>query len=122
MGLVPELQAIYMCPDFEGNICWKVTEFEEEETNDDRDPYYGTYRKPNDGMIWLALSEFGLTADVQECWYIGDRDEDALCAAAAKINFMWADVWRDRFKKGFGGVDLTDRHISRETLLKFLAT
>jgi phosphoglycolate phosphatase-like HAD superfamily hydrolase len=53
---------------------------------------------------------------------IGDREEDALCAAAAGIDFMWADVWRDRFKKGFGELDLSSRHISREILLKFLAT
>lgn len=61
-------------------------------------------------MIRLALG----IVNPSECWMIGDRPEDEQCAAAANINFMWADVWRDRFKKGLGEVDLSDRHIDKE--------
>ncbi len=30
----------------------------------------------------------------------GDRPEDEQCAQAAGVNFMWADVWQQRFTPG----------------------
>lgn len=125
LSLVPQLKAIFFCPDFEGNTCWMINRaMEEVEWNSKDDPLRETYRKPRDGMIWQALCEFdpyGKT-NIKDHWYIGDREEDDLCAAAAGINFMWADVWRDRFKKGFSGVNLSSRHFDKQILLKFLAT
>ena len=54
------------------------------------------FRKPQPGMLKLASHiEFP-----DKSWYVGDRLEDEQAAAAAGINFMWADVWRDRFTPG----------------------
>ena len=32
-----------------------------------------------------------------EAWMIGDRPEDEQAATAARIGFMWADIWREKF-------------------------
>lgn len=125
--LLSQIDAIYMCPDFDGNSCWVLhgSEWEEFERRDYLVPgnkdrlLYNSFRKPGSGMIELAMDDYGSGL---ETWYVGDREEDALAAAGAKINFMWADVWRDRFRKGLGGVDLVGRHMDKEILLKFLAT
>lgn len=123
LDLVPELALIYFCPDFEGLECWKVARnivggISSSLVKQYDISEFGSFRKPGAGMIRLALG----IVNPSECWMIGDRPEDEQCAAAANINFMWADVWRDRFKKGLGEVDLSDRHIDKEVLLKFLAT
>lgn len=129
IDLIPELSRIYFCPDFDGEHCYKVnrqgmTEYRRSLFPDPHIPgelLYQSFRKPGSGMLMLAIDHLQNYPD--DCWMIGDRDEDAICAAAAGINFMWADVWRDRFKKGLGeSLDLSSRHVSRETLLKFLAT
>lgn len=122
LELLPEIEAIYFCPDQQGEVVVRVSSGRVDEFSDELDPYCGTYRKPGSGMILTAIDDFNLISPNSDHWMIGDREEDALAATGAGVNFMWADVWRDRFKKGFGGVDLSDRHINRKTLLKFLAT
>jgi D-glycero-D-manno-heptose 1,7-bisphosphate phosphatase len=130
MGLLPQLEAIYLCPDWEGNLCYivlgpMVSDYKEIDRRDwfapnDKDRLlYNSFRKPGSGMIEMAMDDYGCGT---ETWFVGDREEDALAAAGAGIKFMWADVWRDRFKKGMGGVDLSNRHMDKEILLKFLAT
>ena len=128
MDLLPQLDQIYFCTDLEGEQCYKVDRIGMTEYRRSLFPsphkrgelLYQSFRKPWSGIPMLALVQLSCYPD--ECWMIGDREEDALCAAVAGIDFMWADVWRDRFKRGFGELDLSSRHISRETLLKFLAT
>jgi D-glycero-D-manno-heptose 1,7-bisphosphate phosphatase len=130
MGLLPQLKAIYMCPDFEGMFCYVIRDaasdtWETISRADFPTPgkpgefLYPSFRKPGSGMLMMATDDYGCGHD---SWYIGDREEDALCAAAAGINFMWADVWRSRFKKGLNEMDLSARHMNKEILLKFLAT
>jgi D-glycero-D-manno-heptose 1,7-bisphosphate phosphatase len=121
--LIPQLSAIYFCPDFEGLICWRVKKSEthfytgiedsayckvnicesteiSNETNDKgfflKEEF--RYRKPGSGMIYQAT--FDSTIDKSESWYIGDRPEDEACARNADINFMWADTFRGRFAPG----------------------
>lgn len=61
---------------------------------------YSSFRKPGSGMIMLAIDSFEGSPD--DCWMVGDREEDALAAAAAGVDFLWADAWRERFIKGIG--------------------
>lgn len=128
LDLLAEISSIYMCPDFEGEECWCVRRDGSSlvRRSDFPNPHipgellYQRFRKPGSGMIMLAIDCFEVYPN--DCWLIGDREEDALAATAAGINFMWADAWRIRFIKGLGTADLSNRHMSREVLLKFLAT
>lgn len=92
------LEAILFCPDMNGETCWVV----EEEVNQ---PYCiimpgSNFRKPAPGMLWFARRlAWGwggklATNSIDECLYVGDRDEDEQAAAAANIPFMWAEEWR----------------------------
>ncbi|MBD2666683.1 HAD hydrolase-like protein [Richelia sinica FACHB-800] len=56
------------------------------------------YRKPGIGMIYQAVFDFGI--DLTTSWMISDRAEDEQAAAAANINFIWADIWRMHFTPG----------------------
>jgi D-glycero-D-manno-heptose 1,7-bisphosphate phosphatase len=48
-------------------------------------------------MLIYALWQFpGVKLD--DCWMVGDRPEDEQAAAVAGINFIWADIWRNRWK------------------------
>lgn len=89
------VEAGYLCPDFEGEICYKITassgfnfvakfigEFEDK-----------NFRKPNGGMLSLAFeSDSGGEGDAV---MIGDRPEDQKAAEAAGIRFVDAQSWRD---------------------------
>jgi D-glycero-D-manno-heptose 1,7-bisphosphate phosphatase len=50
----------------------------------------GYFRKPGPGMLKFAIKDAGAT----EALMIGDRPEDQQAAAAAGIDFRWADEWR----------------------------
>lgn len=129
LKLIPEMQNIFLCPDYEGRECWMVDQWMAK-TNQAKPlhlaewaaSFVGRFRKPGTGMIRAANRLMGTELVSSDYWMIGDREEDALCAATAGINFMWADVWRDRFHQGEWEIDLSSRHISKEILLKFLAT
>jgi D-glycero-D-manno-heptose 1,7-bisphosphate phosphatase len=123
LQLIPELSAIYFCPDFEGLVCWKtnkiethfctgieespicqVSEYRSIKISDntkDKDFFLKEefrYRKPGAGMIYQATFDYAI--DKSESWYVGDRSEDEACARNADINFMWADIFRGRFAPG----------------------
>jgi D-glycero-D-manno-heptose 1,7-bisphosphate phosphatase len=118
LDLVPELQCIYFCPDYPGLECWKVSRKNTLHIKQATTAEMGSFRKPGAGIVNLVLQ----LLQPDDCWMIGDREEDACCAAGAGINFMWADVWRHRFTKGMDTLDLSSRDISKETLVKFLQT
>jgi FMN phosphatase YigB (HAD superfamily) len=46
-------------------------------------------------MIQYCLSLYA--SDAGKCWMVGDRPEYEKAAVAAGINFIAADVWRDKF-------------------------
>lgn len=99
LKLFPQLSAIYLCPDYEGLICWKVTrDGEQKVSNHQRvtelmvhEPY--NFRKPGAGMMMLASIEF--EGSLEESIMVGDRPEDEAAAANAGVNFLWADAWRE---------------------------
>lgn len=56
-------------------------------------------RKPRIGMIVQAQQmierRYGCVCPTHLALFVGDREEDQLCAAAAGIDFMWAKEWRE---------------------------
>lgn len=87
--LLPQIEIILFCPDFEGRQCWKVGGGSSGEVGY-AFPFVGTYRKPNPGMLELAQA---LYHNPQEILYVGDRSEDEQAGAAAGVRFMWAEEW-----------------------------
>lgn len=82
----------YFCPDFEGQICYGG-DFRGFERMDWQFPSLN-YRKPNIGMITLAIKEVHPHQDhVQPVLLVGDLDTDRECAKNANISFMWANDW-----------------------------
>lgn len=101
--LVPRLYYIYFCPDFEGKQCYRVVDVDgvircaaiNFEYGDDLQQWQGLCRKPNHGMIEIAIAEHSLKVNRQESLFVGDRPEDQAAALAANIPFMWANQWRN---------------------------
>lgn len=94
LKLIPQLEAIYFCPDMVGDLCVKC-DHTENVVHYDNASGAVNYRKPGTGMLNLALSELQIDWGFS-CLMIGDRDEDFQCAANAKIPFVWADYWRQQ--------------------------
>lgn len=99
LGLLPQIPFALFCPDFEGKVCWFVTDFVSREEQDcvrflhDKEIPLGSYRKPGPGML-IAASNY-TRIRLQDCLMVGDRDEDQGAAKSAGVEFMWADEWRD---------------------------
>lgn len=88
MTLLPEIEEIYFCPDFAGKRCFCVTP---EEAHDySHHQLSGTFRKPNPGMLLLAMEMY----NCDQVLMIGDRPEDKQAANSAKIKFQQAENWR----------------------------
>jgi D-glycero-D-manno-heptose 1,7-bisphosphate phosphatase len=105
LGLFPLIQEAYFCPcptDTGGNHCWRVWG----DCNESRRIRYGkdlphrivseleeslhdTFRKPNAGMLKLAIDIYG----AESALMVGDRPEDEAAAHAAGVPFMWAEHW-----------------------------
>jgi D-glycero-D-manno-heptose 1,7-bisphosphate phosphatase len=103
LELLPDVQSIYFCPDFEGKDCWSILRKYPENPRPIHETWggkwIGQYRKPNPGMLQAAAMNYGLhITELEDCWMVGDRPEDEQCAQNAGINFMWADIWRERWK------------------------
>ncbi|MEH2138609.1 polynucleotide kinase [Nostoc sp.] len=101
LELLPQLSAIYFCPDFEGDNCWRVSSLDAYEISDRETQLIGEFRKPDAGMLKLAklFVEDG-SSDVIEMAMVGDRPEDLECASAMGCNFLWAEQWRKQFGGG----------------------
>lgn len=111
LSLIPQLQEIYFCPDFEGKQCYCINPSEEHAHDFGNlfPDYQGTFRKPSPGMIRLAMNF--ADNEITEIWMVGDRPEDEACAAAANINFCPADVWRNRFIRGMHEASITPEQL-----------
>jgi D-glycero-D-manno-heptose 1,7-bisphosphate phosphatase len=92
--LLPQLEAIYFCPDFAGEVLCPADRDTAIEVKVESGKY-SSFRKPGAGMIEYCLSLYG--GDAGKCWMVGDRPEDEKAAVAAGINFIAADVWRHKF-------------------------
>lgn len=52
------------------------------------------YRKPNPGMLWMAMMVWD--AMPAETLFVGDSEEDEMAARAAGVDFEWADHFFNR--------------------------
>ncbi|MFW6359132.1 MAG: HAD-IIIA family hydrolase [Chroococcales cyanobacterium] len=98
LELIPQIQGIHFCPDFEGNECWYVTQ--EETTNVSHyknGKYRGQYRKPNPGMLQLAADQEGVS--IQECVMIGDRLPDQKAAENARMQYFDVKEWWGKYSE-----------------------
>ena len=121
ISLFSQLRFIYACPDFQGNECWQIDSAYSSQIHKSwGGKWIGEYRKPGAGMIHVAALNHGFYVDeIEESWMIGDRSEDRGSAEAAEINFMWADIVRNKFIPGIHEQDL--RGVEPDALLRFLA-
>lgn len=92
--LLPQLDAVYFCPDFAGQVLCRADRDTAVEVQVESGKY-SSFRKPGAGMIQYCLSLYA--GDAGKCWMVGDRPEDEKAAQAAGINFTAADVWRAKF-------------------------
>lgn len=93
--LFPMIDEAFFCPDWAGEQCWKIWRNEEMKDNTilyDRNHFdsldlAGFFRKPNPGMLKLAI----YLHSPDNCFYVGDRPEDEQAAIAANLKFIWAE-------------------------------
>lgn len=95
--LLPQLDFIYFCPDYQGLQCHRVdplsdTAYTRLAENDDK----YSCRKPGAGMLFLAWQHFNIKLS-EDVWMVGDRPEDADCAINAGISFLDATLFHQRF-------------------------
>ena len=90
LKLLPQIQAIYFCPDFEGNNCWYVSPDRNFQIRSSK--LRGKFRKPDAGMVVYALW-CKPEVELSNCLMVGDRFEDEAAAAAAGVQFLWAADW-----------------------------
>ncbi len=110
LELLPEISYILICPDFKGKECWWIEKKEGiAALHADKilREFNGTFRKPNPGMLNAAIKGCGREEHRSNYWYVGDREEDKLAAAAAGVNFCDAEMWRNRFRPGMHEMDNT---------------
>lgn len=94
LQLFPQLREIYLCPDFAGRKCFRVTLHNFH--NHSQTKWFRQYRKPDPGMLKLAMVRHNHLPD--DCLYVGDRPEDETAAQRAGIAFEWAEDWIERHK------------------------
>ena len=92
LQLFPRLKEIYFCPDFGGKKCFRVTRHNVD--NHSRSQWSNQYRKPGAGMLNLAMVRHKQTPE--ETYYVGDRPEDEIAAHRARVQFQWAEEWREQ--------------------------
>ena len=115
LSLLPQLNSIFFCPDFEGKDCWYVSRGIEalSAARAFDIPWFaglsGQFRKPDPGMLLAAHKNYVPGSPIFDAWFIGDRAEDEAAAVAAGINFLWADTWRNRFLPGIHEIQAIGR-------------
>jgi len=95
LELFPELKEIYLCPDFEGKKCFRVTQHNVH--NHSQTKWSGQYRKPQSGMLKLAMARHKQTP--QNSLYVGDRPEDEQAAQRVGVSFQWAWDWIEQHQE-----------------------
>jgi D-glycero-D-manno-heptose 1,7-bisphosphate phosphatase len=92
--LLRQLEAIYFCPDFAGQVLCRADRDTATEIKIEPGKY-SSFRKPGAGRIEYCLSLYG--GDVGKCWMVGDRPEYEKAAETAGINFIAANIWPAQF-------------------------
>lgn len=88
--LASQIESILFCPDYEGRQCYRVFG-KDMSYGEYHQHYWGLYRKPNPGMINLAM--YFWNAAKTNTVFVGDRSEDAEAARNAGVTFMTHQEW-----------------------------
>lgn len=96
------LQEVLFCPDG-GDTCCRVTaesldvniqKITEEQTYlYNRNQGYAKFRKPDIGMLQVAMHQLS-SAKIEKSLLVGDDPTDKECANNANIPFLWAHEWQ----------------------------
>jgi D-glycero-D-manno-heptose 1,7-bisphosphate phosphatase len=99
LELLPQIEEIYICPDYEGQVCYRITKNDNLQISnlEIKEEKY-SYRKPGAGMIFQAVSDHKI--DLSQSWMVGDRPEDNACALNAGVEFLPAHIFHQRFLGG----------------------
>jgi len=90
LSLVPEMEAIAFCPDYEGLKLGVVSQGGQRLLQLKN---YPSFRKPGHGMIeWLRLA-YAPYSRYGDILFVGDRPEDEQAAKNADVPFLWAKDW-----------------------------
>lgn len=112
LELFPQVDFVLFAPNYKGDVCFQVFR---DRTIEIQYPSvsvpvyggceirksvrdFGSFRKPGAGMINLAIWHYNTLPS--QTWMVGDRPEDEQAAEAAGVQFMAADVVRDRYRPG----------------------
>ncbi|MEM7554779.1 MAG: hypothetical protein AAF378_11880 [Cyanobacteria bacterium P01_A01_bin.84] len=101
LSLLPQLKAIYFCPNIKGRSCWRVTrtgalKISNNSTNQENYiPQKHSFRKPGAGMIFIASLDYDI--DLDQSWMVSNTPEDANAAHHAQIDLIQATEWRGKF-------------------------
>jgi len=90
LELLPEIEEIYFCPDFDGRKCFCVTK---NEHNYCKHSESGNFRKPNPGMLNLVIQKYSPVSVLM----VGDCSDDREAAAKAGVKFQQAESWRQTY-------------------------
>ena len=86
-----------LCPDFNGDECYIVSDFSAPPLHkvEHYKSLVGSFRKPQGGMLTALWRHFSThESEITASLMIGDRPEDQGAAQAAGFDFMWAEDWR----------------------------
>lgn len=96
LNLIPEMYQICFCPDFEGRECWVVNQVSPIPISAASFGYEGSEFDPSGpGMLKFVMWQYN--AVPQDCFYVGDRQEDASAADTAGVHFFWSETWIKRW-------------------------
>ena len=97
LKLIPQVETIYFCPDYEGQQLGIVLSGQTHIFHGTREGAWfenlPSFRKPEPGMVKFIIEVQKENDDITEILMIGDRDTDEQCAIAANIPFQWAKDW-----------------------------
>lgn len=118
LQLIPSLDFILACPDFEGKLLYKILREDKPSVqtfnregfkNKWGDCIYQSFRKPGCGMHQFAIdgiesdaADEGINIEVGQILVVGDREEDFAASERLQevyrnqpinIDFMWASDW-----------------------------
>lgn len=100
LELFPTVAEAYFCPNFAGDVCWRVWGNCDEAHQIKYDANWsvvkdlgisGQFRKPGAGMLKLAIDIHA----AEDAVMVGDRSEDREAAEAAGMKFIDAEEWRN---------------------------
>lgn len=100
LELFPQVDFGLIAHTYKGDSAWRIGRSLKDEIWGN----FGCYCKPGPGMINFIINFYESTPS--QTWFVGDRPEDEGAAEAAGVQFMAADIVRDRYCPGMHVFDV----------------